>query len=83
MYIKHVEVRAVPFDIKAVTRSHDQFCLGFVTIYITPDMRLISTWRVELRKPTPGGRTVRLEGARHGNQDLLTSAEDRTMSEVL
>ena len=83
MYIKHVEVRAVPFDIKAATRSHNQFCLGFVTIYIAPDMRLISTRRVELRKPTPGGRPVRLEGARHGNLDLLTSAEDRTMSEVL
>ena len=83
MYIKHVEVWAVPFDIKAVTRSHNQFCLGFATIYISPDMRLISTWRVELRKPTPGGRPVRLEGARHGNLDLLTSAEDRTMSEIL
>ena len=43
--IDSVEVRAVPFDIKAVTRSHVQFCLGFVTIYITPDMRLISTMR--------------------------------------
>ena len=78
-----VEVRAVPFDIKAATRSHVQFYHGFVTIYITPDMRLISTWRVELRKPTPGGHPVRLEGARHGNLDLLTSAEDRTMSEIL
>ena len=83
MYVKHVEVWAVPFDIKAVTRSHNQFYHGFVTIYITPDMRLISTWRFELRKPTPGGRPVRVEGARHGNFNLLTSAEDRTMSEIL
>ena len=43
MYVKHVEVCAIPFDIKAVTRSHIQFCLGVVTIYIRPDMRLIST----------------------------------------
>ena len=83
MYVKHVEVWAALFDINAVTRSHNQFCLGFATIYISPDMRLISTWRVELRKPTPGGRPVRTEGAKHGDFDLLTSAKDRTMSEVL
>ena len=83
MYIKRVEVWAIPFDIKAVTRSHNQFCLGFVTIYISPEMRLVSTWRVELRKPTPGGRPIEVENAKYGNFILLTSAKDRTMSEIL
>ena len=48
-------------------------------------MCLISTWRVELRKPTlaEAGRPIRMQGAKHTDSDLLTSAEDRTMSEIL
>ena len=48
-------------------------------------MRLISTWRVELQKPTlaEAGRPIRVQGAKHSDSDLLTSAKDWTMSETL